>query len=76
MPLRNLKGWFLPLSRIDITDSILNYGSEIKAKTKLSVADSWIIATAIETHSALIHKDPEFDQVKDQLSLIALPYKK
>jgi predicted nucleic acid-binding protein len=66
----------LPLSRVDVTDSILNYASEIKATTRLSVADSWIIATAIETGSALIHKDPEFDQVKDRLSLIALPYKK
>ena len=66
----------LPVVRIDITDPILNHASEIKATTKLSVADSWIIATAIETGSALVHKDPEFEQIKDRLHLITLPYKK
>ena len=66
----------LPLSRVDVTDSILNYAAEIKATTRLSMADSWIIATAIETGSALVHKDPEFEQVKDRLELVPLPYKK
>jgi len=66
----------LPLSRVDVTDSILNYAAEIKATTRLSVADSWIIATAIDTDSALVHKDPEFEQVKGRLELIPLPYKK
>lgn len=66
----------LPLSRVDVTDSILNYASEIKATTRLSLADSWIIATAIETGSALVHKDPEFEQVKNRIELIPLPYKK
>jgi predicted nucleic acid-binding protein len=66
----------LPLSRVDVTESILNYAVEIKATTRLSVADSWIIATAIETGSALVHKDPEFEQVKDRLELVSLPYKK
>ncbi|NWG03351.1 MAG: type II toxin-antitoxin system VapC family toxin [Syntrophaceae bacterium] len=66
----------LPLSRVDMTDSILNYAAEIKATTRLSVADSWIIATAIETGSALVHKDPEFEQVKGRLEIVPLPYKK
>ncbi len=66
----------LPLSRVDVTDSILNYAAEVKSTTRLSMADSWIIATAIETGSALVHKDPEFEQVKGRLELIPLPYKK
>lgn len=66
----------LPVSRIDVTNSILNHASEIKAINRLSVADSWIIATAIETGSALVHKDPEFEQVKGRLELVPLPYKK
>jgi len=66
----------LPILRMDVKDTILNQAAEIKATAKLSVADSWIIATAIETGSALVHKDPEFEQVKERLSLIALPYKK
>ncbi|MGQ9646839.1 MAG: PIN domain-containing protein [Thermodesulfobacteriota bacterium] len=64
------------MSRVDVTDSILNYAAEIKATTRLSVADSWIIGTAIDTDSALVHKDPEFEQVKGRLELIPLPYKK
>lgn len=66
----------LPIVRIDVTDPILNHASEIKATTKLSLADSWIIATAVETGAALVHKDPEFEQVRDRLPLIPLPYKR
>ncbi|RPJ11415.1 MAG: PIN domain-containing protein [Deltaproteobacteria bacterium] len=66
----------LPITRLDVTDPILNRASEIKASARLSVADSWIIATAIESGSTLVHKDPEFEQVKDRVSLISLPYKK
>jgi len=66
----------LPLTRVNVTDSILDLALEMKAKTKLSVADSWIIATAMETGSDLVHKDPEFEQVKDRITLLSLPYKK
>jgi len=66
----------LPITRVNVTDRILDLASEIKAKTKLSVADSWIIATAMETGSDLVHKDPEFEQVKDRITLVSLPYKK
>lgn len=66
----------LPLLRVDVTEAILNDAAEIKATTRLSIADSLIIATAIETGSALVHKDPEFEQVKGRLELVPLPYKK
>jgi predicted nucleic acid-binding protein len=65
----------LPIARIDVTDEILNHAARIKASSRLSVADSWIIATAMATDSALIHKDPEFEQVREQVTLIPLPYK-
>lgn len=65
----------LPIKRVDITDSIFEKAIEIKATSSLSVCDSWIIATAIATNSILVHKDPEFDQVKDKVRLRALPYK-
>lgn len=48
---------------------------EIKAINSLSVCDSWIIATAIATKSILVHKDPEFEQVKKKVLLKTLPYK-
>jgi predicted nucleic acid-binding protein len=65
----------LPLTRIDMTDSIFEKAIEIKATKSLSVCDSWIIATAISLDSTLIHKDPEFEQVKTLVKLQALPYK-
>jgi predicted nucleic acid-binding protein len=65
----------LPLTRIDMTDSIFEKAIEIKATKSLSVCDSWIIATAIALSSTLIHKDPEFEQVKTLVKLKALPYK-
>jgi len=66
----------LPLERVNLTDPILHRAVEIKATKRLSVADSWIIATAMEKGASLVHKDPEFEQVKDRLSLFQLPYKK
>ncbi len=66
----------LPIIRIDLTDNILYLASEIKATNKLSVADSWIIASAIESNAILVNKDPEFTQVKERVKLYNLPYKK
>ena len=66
----------LPLERVNLTDPILHRAVEIKATKRVSVADSWIIATAMENGASLVHKDPEFEQVKDRLSLFPLPYKK
>jgi len=47
----------------------------VEATNNLSVCDSWIIATAIATDAILVHKDPEFEQVKTIVKLKALPYK-
>jgi len=65
----------LPLSRVNLSDPILDRAAEIKATQRVSVADSWIIATALEIGAVLVHKDPEFEQVKDRLTLLPLPYK-
>ena len=65
----------LPLTRTDMTDSIFEKAIEIKATKSLSVCDSWIIATAMALGSTLVHKDPEFEQVKDMVRLKTLPYK-
>jgi predicted nucleic acid-binding protein len=66
----------LPLTRVDMTEEIFEKAIEIKATNNLSVCDSWIIATAILTDSVLVHKDPEFEQVKKLVKLKKLPYKK
>jgi predicted nucleic acid-binding protein len=65
----------LPLRRIDMTDLILEKAVEIKAMGSLSVCDAWIIGTAIALDSTLVHKDPEFEQVKTLVKVKALPYK-
>ena len=65
----------LPLEIIWVNKDIFEKAIEIKATKNLSVCDSWIIATAILTGSVLIHKDPEFEQVKDLVALNNLPYK-
>ena len=66
----------LPVKRVNINDLIFEKSVEIKATNNLSVCDSWIIATAITTNSVLVHKDPEFEQVKKKIKLKTLPYKK
>lgn len=65
----------LPVSRVNVSDSILLRAGAIKANYRLSVADAWIIASAVEMEATLVHKDPEFEQVHDIVSLIFLPYK-
>jgi predicted nucleic acid-binding protein len=65
----------LPLTKMDMTDSIFEKAIEIKATKSVSVCDSWIIATAIVLDATLVHKDPEFEQVKTLVKLKALPYK-
>lgn len=66
----------LPVKRIEVTNTIFEKAVEVKANNNLSVCDSWIIATAIATNSVLVHKDPEFEQVKKAVKLKQLPYKK
>lgn len=45
-------------------------------RVDISVADSWILATAIERNATLVHKDPEFDALSDRVAMTRLPYKK
>lgn len=45
--------------------NILEIAARIKARGRLSVADSWIGATAIAYAATLVHKDPEFEPFKE-----------
>jgi predicted nucleic acid-binding protein len=67
---------FLPLIRVDVDDDLLMAASELKAQYKISVADSWILATAITRNAVLVHKDPEFDALTDRVPVKRLPYKR
>lgn len=66
----------LPITRVDVDDALIMTASELKAQHRISVADSWIIATAITRNATLVHKDPEFDALSDRVAMKALPYKK
>ena len=48
----------------------------LKSTYRLSFADTWIAATAIFYDAILVHKDPEFEQLKGKLEMLKLPYKK
>lgn len=65
----------LPVRRVDVDNELIDIAAEIKATNSLSVADSWIIASAIKTNSILVHKDPEFEQITNRVDMLKLPYK-
>jgi len=65
----------LPIERVNLSEEILQSAVEIKATHALSVADSWIIATAKVKDAVLVHKDPEFIQVSHIVKLQNLPFK-
>ena len=44
---------------------ILEKASRIKTSGRVSVADSWIGATAIVHDATLVHKDPEFEPFRE-----------
>lgn len=46
----------------------------VKASTPLSVADAWNAALALREGAYLVHKDPEYEEVKG-LQGLKLPYK-
>jgi len=49
---------------------------KLKATHKISFADAWVAATAIMLSAILVHKDPEFEELEDELEMLKLPYKK
>ncbi|OIO01597.1 VapC toxin family PIN domain ribonuclease [Candidatus Desantisbacteria bacterium CG_4_10_14_0_8_um_filter_48_22] len=65
----------LPIHRVDADEELILIAGSIKANFRLSVADSWIIATAKKKNAKLVHKDPEFEQVGKEVILLSLPYK-
>ncbi len=63
----------LPIEWVHESKKLLETSAEIKAKNKLSLADAWIAASAIQECAILVHKDPEFISIECQQ--IKLPYK-
>jgi predicted nucleic acid-binding protein len=66
----------LPIKRIESNRRIDLIAGKLKAGNKISFADSLIAASAILCDAVLVHKDLEFEQLADQITLLPLPYKR
>ena len=64
----------LPIVWIHESTELLEQASEIKANYQLSLADSWIAASAVLQGACLVHKDPEFEVI-DSIEQEPLPYR-
>lgn len=63
-----------PIALVESDAGVRHQAAALKAQHRLSVADAWIAALAINREAELIHKDPEFDQISE-LKQVRLPYK-
>lgn len=66
----------LPLKVVESDEELALSAGRIKALSRLSVADAWVAAAAERLQAVLVHKYPEFEQLKGQIPLQALPHKK
>ena len=65
----------LPIQVVESNHRITLTAGRIKASHKLSVADAFIVATAIEKEAMLVHKDPELESISQYVEILTLPYK-
>jgi predicted nucleic acid-binding protein len=66
----------LVITRVESSQELGLIAGRLKATHKISFADTWIAATAVFYDAILVHKDPEFEQLKDKVKVLELPYKK
>lgn len=65
----------LPLSVETLSENDIEAVGTMKALYKLSFADACIAGLAKRLDAILLHKDPEFEQLKESIVLESLPYK-
>lgn len=65
----------LPVKKVDSNEIITLSAGRIKANHRLSVADAFIAATAIDKNAILVHKDPELEVISKYIETLELPYK-
>ncbi|HLE85413.1 MAG TPA: PIN domain-containing protein [Thermoanaerobaculia bacterium] len=58
-----------------LDEPTLLLAGRFKADHKVSLADAWIAATAVQRGATLLHKDPEFEVLEAEVRMEALPYK-
>ncbi|MEK6568648.1 MAG: type II toxin-antitoxin system VapC family toxin [Candidatus Omnitrophota bacterium] len=65
----------LPIQIIDSNERITLSAGRLKALHRLSLADAFIAATAIDMAAVLVHKDPELEVISKYIKIFSLPYK-
>jgi predicted nucleic acid-binding protein len=63
-----------PVDVIESTPEWREIAAAVKAPGRVSTADAWVAALALHNDAVLVHKDPEFERVR-QLRELRLPYK-
>lgn len=64
----------LPTQIVNLEEDILIKAGDVKANYKLSAIDAWILATALFKDATFVHKDKEFDPIKDlPITIIRIP---
>ena len=66
----------MPLECVHSNDQLSLNAGRIKANYRLSLADAFVAATAIEKNAILVHKDPEMASMQKYVETVQLPYKK
>lgn len=66
----------LKLAIVESDERISIAAGSIKAANKVSLADSFVAATAATFKAVLVHKDPEFECLAGNITMMGLPYKK
>lgn len=69
-----VKAW--PVRWIYPDERVLLFAGRLKAFHRLSFADALIAGSAKLNDSVLVHKDPEFEAVAQEVPLLGLPYKR
>jgi len=57
-------------------EALLLQAAQIKSSNALSLADSVIAAIASQNNAVLLHKDPEYEQLRNVIEMEILSYKK
>jgi ribonuclease VapC len=68
-----VKSW--PVTWVYPDEKMLRQAAKLKAFHRLSLADALIAAVAKLHDTTLVYKDPEFESLAEQVSLLTLPYK-
>jgi predicted nucleic acid-binding protein len=68
--LRMIRAW--PVELVESSERWRREAARIKAEYSLSLGDAWIAALAILRSARLVHRDPEYDAIRD-LETVRLP---